>query len=450
MQMASHNPISFLENKIGNLSIDHYEIYLVESQHLSLQSKDNVLESSEEARERGVAIRLFKKGRVAFSCSSDFDPKFLEQSLKQAYDSLSLVAEDEIFLLPKIGGRILSSPDTPHRIPSLEQKMNLVLSLEKSAREYDHRIQRVRDVRYSEEHKHVILKNSQGLMREASRSHYELSMMAVAEEAGSQEMAWDSDFALCFENLRPEDMGRRVAEKAVSQLQAAPIPTQKTPVVLDALVSASLLSVLASSFFGDQVQKNRSLLKDKLGKNIYSEKISLVDDGNLAAPLGLGSGYGNSPFDDEGTNSLRNILVEQGTLHQFLYDSRSAAQAGKKSTGNAIRPHYKEAPRIGARNFFIEPGDTQLKDMISEMGRGFWVRDVIGLHTADPVSGDFSLGATGIWVDGSQRQPVRGVTLSGNLHDIFKKVDKVGRDVWFQHSYGAPPLLISEVDVGGL
>jgi len=444
------DPISFLEKKISGLSIDHYEIYLVESQHLSLQSKENALESSEDGRERGVAIRLFKKGRVAFACSSDFDPKFLEQSLKHAYESLALLSVEEPFSLPFLVSSNIPFVATPLSQTPLAQKMEIVLNLERAARAYDRRIQRVRDVRYSEENKHVILKNSEGFMRDARQSRYELSMMAVAEEAGSQEMAWDNGFALCFENLCPEDIGQRVAEKAVSQLHAAPIKTQKTPVVLDALVSASLLSVLASSFFGDQVQKNRSLLKDKLGKTIYSEKISLVDDGNLATPLGLGSGYGNFPFDDEGVDSLRNVLVERGTIRQFLYDSHSAAQAGKKSTGNAVRPHYKEAPRIGARNFFIEPGKAELKDMILEMGCGFWVRDVIGLHTADPVSGDFSLGATGIWIDGSQRQPVRGVTLSGNLHDIFKKVDKVGSEVWFQHSYGAPPLLIQSMDIGGL
>ena len=271
--------------------------------------------------------------------------------------------------------------------------------------------------------------------------------MAMAEEGdGSQEMAWESDFSTSPSGLDPEKTGRCAAEKAVGQLGAKPIRTQKAPAVMDAMVTASFLGVLSSSFLGDQVQKNRSSLRDRLGETIYSPLLTIVDDAQRSG------GFLNLPFDDEGTVTRRNELVGQGTLKQFLYDRPSAAEAGKDGTGNARRTSFKDTPHVGTTNFFIEPSkEWDLKRLLREMGTGFWVRDVIGVHTADAVTGDFSLGASGLWVEGGiAKKAVRGVAISGNLHDIFRKVVQVGDGLRFYHSFGAPPLFIETLDIGGL
>ena len=112
---------------------------------------------------------------------------------------------------------------------------------------------------------------------------------------------------------------------------------------------------------------------------------------------------------------------------------------------------YREDMPPLLSNFFIEQGRGTLKDLLGEMGTGFWIRDVIGVHTADPVTGDFSLGASGQWVEeGDGKFPVRGVTISGNLHEILKRVVRVGGESRFYRSFGSPPLLIDSIDVGGI
>jgi PmbA protein len=258
-------------------------------------------------------------------------------------------------------------------------------------------------------------------------------------------MAWESDFAVDPGGLDPQKIAREGAEKAVAQLGGKPIPTRSTPAVLDATVAASFLGVLSSSFFGDQVLKNRSSLDGKVGREIYSREVTVVDDGRLDG------GYNSFPFDAEGVTTDRRALVENGVLKAFLYDLTSAAQANAASTGNATRPALKEPPRVGATNFFIEPGQASLEELLRDLGKGFWVRDVIGVHTADAVTGDFSLGASGIWIEGGKRAaPVRGVTVSGNLHEILKRVAAVGKDVRRYHAFGSPPLLIEALDIGGL
>lgn len=445
------DPLSLLEDKIGSLVLDDYEIYTVESRLFSAGAKEGQIEFSEEARERGVAVRLFKGNRCGFGCSSDWSSAFLEKMLDLAYKSLALVEAGPAFELPSSGpGEKSHSQGGIRSSGSWAERKDMALHLESEARGYDPRIRRVREARYSEEQKTVRLKNSRGLSREGTASLHELSLMVVAEENAAQEMAWESDFSPDFSGLNPARVAGSAAEKAVSQLGARPVPTQKTGAVLDPVVAASFLGVLSSSFLGDQAQKNRSALKNRLGEKVYSPQVLLKDNGRLPG------GFASFPFDGEGRMTEESVLVEQGTLKRFLYDSRSASQEGAsngrkvKSTGNAVRPGFKEAPRVGATNFFIESGSGSLDDLLADLGRGFWIRDVIGVHTADPISGDFSLGASGIWIEGGQRRrAVRGVTLSGNLHKLFEGVVRAGAGTRFFHSFGSPPLLIGEIDLGG-
>lgn len=434
--------ITWLEKRLSGLSLDAYEIYAIESRQFSAEAKDGQIDAVDEAVERGVAVRLFKGRRISFGSVSGFDAAFLERMVDLAYNSLSVVEEGVVPELPSSGAP--AGPPLGTESRDRPAKLQMALDLEKHAKQFDKRISRVRDATYAEELRTVTMKNSRGLESRHGASRYELSLMAMAEDGGGSEMAWESDFADRVETLDPARAAREAAEKAVSQLGGKPTATRRCPVVLDAMVAASFLGVLSSSFFGDQVLKNRSSLAGKLGQTVYAPSVTIVDDG------GLKGGYNSFPFDAEGVATERRAVVQGGVLKAFLYDLIAAAQAGARSTANGVRPSFKEPPRVGATNFFIEGGDKSLEELLATMGSGFWVRDVIGVHTADAVTGDFSLGASGIWMEGGKRaHPVRGVTVSGNLHELLKRVVAVGRDVRRYHAYGAPPLLIEGIDVGG-
>lgn len=438
------NELEWLEKRLGGLKLDGYEIYVSESRQFSVEAKDGQIDSMDEAVERGAAVRLFRGLKTAFASTSDLTPAFLERAADLAYNSLSVVEDGPALALPSRPLAENEAMEGPSVMPR-EQKLKMALDLERLAKEFDPRVKRVRDACYSEEVKTVMLKNSRGFERTHSLSRHELSLMVMAEEAQGQEMAWENDFSVNPEDLNPQRIAREAADKAVCQLGGKPVATQKTPAVLDATVVASFLGVLSSSFLGDQVLRNRSSLGDKVGREIYSRRISVVDDGTLEG------GYNSGPFDGEGVATSRRNLVKDGVLEGFLYDLSSASQAEVVSTGNGVRSAVKEPPRTGATNFFIEPGHASLEELLSDLGRGFWVRDVIGVHTADAVTGDFSLGASGVWIEGGKRSsPVRGVTISGNLHEILKRVAKVGKDIRRYHAFGAPPLLIDSLDIGGL
>ncbi len=437
--------LSYLNGRLSSLSLDDFEIYRVESQDLSVEAKNGQIDSLDQAVERGVAVRLFKGGRCGFACSSDETTAFLDRMVDLAYNSLTIVEEGGRLELPSkdrgapVGGRGAGAV-----LPSSPSKHQMALDLERFAKAYDSRVSRVRDASYAEETKTVTLKNSRGLECTHQKTRYTLSLMVMAEEKGNQEMAWDNDFAADFDRLDPRSLAERAAEKATSQLGGKPVNTQKSPVLLDNAVASSFLGVLSTSFYGDQVQKNRSALKGKVGQPIYSKLLHIVDDGNLDG------GFSSFPFDAEGMPTRVNETVSAGILKGFLYDLAAAEKEKIIGTGNAVRPNYKEPPRVGATNFFIAKGRGGLEDLLRDMNKGFWIRDVIGVHTVDAVTGDFSLGASGLWIDGGKRShPVRGVTISGNLHEMLKKVVGVGEDLRFYHSFGSPSVLVSELDIGG-
>ncbi|MBI2066602.1 MAG: TldD/PmbA family protein [Deltaproteobacteria bacterium] len=441
------DPIAYLEQQASLLKVDGYEFYRTRSRQLQIEAKGGDVESSEEAVSHGLAIRLIRQGRVGFASTSYESPASLEKALQLAYNTLDLVQEEVGVRFANEKNRNSFSPvfDQSLRERPFQEKARLALALEKEARDFDRRICRLRSVCYEEVEEEVELKTSFQFEGSYRRTLCELSLMVVAEEGGESETAWESDFSPSFDRLDPSVPARRAAEKAVSLLGAKPVSSRRCPALLEPSVAASFLSVLASSFMGDQVMRGRSILKDQVGKDIYSTKVSLLDDGRMV------DGYLSLPFDGEGSPTKKNNLIKEGRLVGFLHDQQSSNRMGAELTGNGIRPSYKEKPRVGVSNFFLEPGQKPVSELMHQMENGFWITDLIGLHTANAVSGDFSLGATGFWVEnGKKNHPVRGVAVSGNLHTIFKRVVEVGSDLKFFHSFGCPSLLISDIDLGGV
>ena len=207
--------------------------------------------------------------------------------------------------------------------------------------------------------------------------------------------------------------------------------------VFENRVAADILGVLAASCMGDAVFKGKSLLAGKEGTQIISSLLTIRDDGTLV------NGMATAPFDGEGVAQKNTVVVADGVLHGFLYDSLYADKMGKVSTGNSARGGVKGLPHLGATNFFIENGSTPAAGLIAGIEQGLLVTDLIGMHTANPISGDFSVGAAGFLVEnGEIVHPVKGIAIAGNIIDLFTTVAQVGDDLRFFSSVGAPSLLV--------
>jgi len=216
-------------------------------------------------------------------------------------------------------------------------------------------------------------------------------------------------------------------------------------------VAAEFLSLVAHSFLTDQVQKGKSPLKGKRGERFFSPILTIVDDGLYA------EGISTAPVDGEGVPSQRTPLVGQGVVTGYLYDrywanreNQSSAGSGVGSTGNSRRHGIKSPPGVGTSNFFIEPGQLDPPKLMESLSRGMVVEEVMGLHTVDPISGDFSLGCTGKWVERGERvHPVKSIAIAGNLFELFRKVIGVGRDLRFFGGVGSPTLLVEKLLISG-
>jgi PmbA protein len=181
-----------------------------------------------------------------------------------------------------------------------------------------------------------------------------------------------------------------------------------------------------------------------MGQQVFSPLVSILDNGLY--PGGMAS----SPFDDEGSLRQETVLVAGGAIQGFLYDQYTANKENCDSTGNAGRLGIKAPPSVQTTNFYIPNGTFDPDALLSSLDEGLMVTDLIGLHTADPVSGDVSVGVAGLWVRGGEVVfPVKGVALSGNIMDIFNKVDGIGTDLAFYGKTGSPSLKISNLHIAG-
>ena len=219
-----------------------------------------------------------------------------------------------------------------------------------------------------------------------------------------------------------EDVGRTAAKMAFSSLGGCRAESGTFDVLLKPLAVAELLDyTLLPAFAADNVQKGRSTLAGRLGEKISAESLVIADDGLL--PGGMDS----SAFDGEGVPSQRTVLIDKGILRGYLYDSYTAGKEGVPSTGNAVRSGYTGVPSVGSRNLIV--GSSEPQDLLAET-KGYLVNGLIGAHTANPISGDFSVEAKNAFLiaPGEEAKPIRSLMLAGNFFELLKDVE-IGRDV---------------------
>lgn len=243
-------------------------------------------------------------------------------------------------------------------------------------------------------------------------------------------------------------MAREAVKAAVEILGARKVPSKRMPVVFEPYVAGQFLGVIGSALTGEAVQKGRSLFAGKIGTEVAATKLTLIDDGRrIGAP-------GASPWDAEGTPTQRTPVIEGGLLKSFLYDVTSARRDDTRSTGNASRAGFKSGPGPSPSNMYIEPTGETREEVLRAAGTAFLVSDFHGVHSGtNPVSGDFSVGATGhLLENGEKGQPVREVTIALPMLDILGGITAVADDLrWlpFGGSFGGATTLVAEMTVAG-
>lgn len=324
-------------------------------------------------------------------------------------------------------------------------KVAFARELEQLSLAADTRISQVEHARYSDVMYDIDIVNSVGMKRHFRGAYCTCSVIAVASEPGADgETGWEFDFARRFAELRPDSVATGCAQDATRLLGGKPLPTAPLPIVLDNYVAMQFLQVIGPSFLAGNVLKGKSMFASNRGEAVAAPCVTILDQNDL--PTGLN----RSPFDGEGALAQRKCVIDGGILKAFLHNAYTAHKMGEVTTANATRGGFRSTPELGPTNFFLDSGTLSQDDLFRKAGDGFFVTSAMGVHTADPISGDFSLGAAGQVIrDGKLGEPVRGVTIAGNIRNLLMGIAAVGNDLRFFGAYGSPSILVSELMVSG-
>lgn len=429
---------------------DEAEVYIKSSKGLSIEVKNQDIDALESSLSFGYSLRVIKDKRPGFSYSTDRGN--IGSVVDNAVETARWADTDEFLELPD--PELVSVSDSgsvdifDFRISSIgeDEAIKKVLILEKAAYEEDRRIKKIRKAMGTFTTANTVILNSKGITAEYSSTACTAHIMAIAEDGMDSQMGWDFAGSRFLSEVSFEDVGRNAARRALQILGSRRMNAQKAYVVLDNAVAADFIGIFASSLSSENVQKGKSLLSGRLGRHVISSKINIIDNGLLSGKLG------SRPVDDEGVSSRGKTLIREGVLQGYLYNTYTAKKDGVLSTGNAVRGGFSSLPSVGITNLYIEAVSKsdvmELNELFNAMDKGLYIIEAMGAHTANPISGEFSIGVSGLWIEnGEIKFPVKEAVISGNILDFFGRIEAVGDDIRFYGNIGAPGLLIGPTDI---
>lgn len=423
------------------------EVFLRDAQSGSVDTKDGAIETVVARGERGLGVRVLDGERMGFAHSSDLAAAGIEAVVEQARRMARITEPDPDL---RIADAAIKMADLAIYHPGLEtrplsERGAIALAVEKAARDADTRITHFRKTTYSDSEVTTVIATTTGIRASYRESFCGAMTSPVASSDGERQIGYHGEGARTLADLDPAKIGARAAQRAIEKLGAKPFPTQKLPVVLDPWMSMSLLGAIAPLFSADNVLKGRSLLAGKVGQRVANERVTIVDDARRKG------GLRSAPFDGEGIATTTRTLVEKGVLRGYLTNQKTARKMNTTSAGNARRGSYASPSRIGPSNFYVEAGADDPAKAVATIEKALRITSLLNLHTIDPVSGEFSLGATGTYLEkGAAVHPVQGITIAGNLTHLLNSITGVGTDLTFgPGGIGSPTLVIAELSVGG-
>ncbi len=433
---------------LKNQEVDGFDIYCVKKTGFSVDVKDGKIEKTRTSNICGVAIRVLVSGRLGFSYTTETSDEGLRIAVECAMENAKISSPDEyVFSSPASTTYTLTFSEDKNTYLNIdkEKKIEKALIVDEVAREQTSKVKKVRKISYSDSLLEVFYANSLGNSFNYSTASYSLYAYVVAEDLGESQSGWDIQTTRYFNRLLPELVAKESVENAVALLGAKPIRTRRIPVIFKNVVFAELLSAMIPAFLGDSVVKKKSMFADKLGYEIASHVVNIYDDPTSS------EGTGSVPFDDEGTPTRKKALIERGVLRTFLTDLFYALKLQVEPTGNGIRSGISSPPKPGITNLVLERGALDLKELVQTPEEVILITDAMGLHTVNPVSGEFSVGISGLFYkDGKLVQPISGMTVAGNLRELLLGINQVGKDVKWLYNVASPSVLVKSLTVSGI
>jgi PmbA protein len=425
---------------------DEADVLIAEGTEFSVTVRQGEVETLKDAGSKALGIRVFVGRRTASSFTSDFSGPALDRLVEETVSMARATSEDpaaglpDEMIPPEDVDLALHDP-SPAALPT-DERIERARSAEAVALQTPG-ITNSQGASYGSGEGSIVLASTMGFMGAYRTSSVSLSVVPQAERDGQMERDYWYTTGRGLADLEPpETVGRIAAQRTLRRLGARQVPTCEAPVVFDPETAAQVLGAVFSALSGYAVFRNATFLKGRVGEEVASPLLTLVDDGRRFR------GLGSRPFDGEGLPTRRNVPLERGVLRHYLCDSYSARKTGGRPTGSARRG-VAGGPSVGAGNLFFEPGETPPDEILAGVERGLWVTDLIGFGV-NLVTGDYSQGAVGHWIEkGRLVHPVHEITIAGNLRAMLRDVDAVGDDLVFRGSSASPTIRIRRMTISG-
>ncbi len=407
------------------------------------------VESFTSAASAGIGVRVVREHRQGFAWAASLDDDVVRDALAEARDNAAFGEPSEWNGLARPDG--VEAPEVDLDRPGLgdfaeADKIEMAIELERRVLAGDPRIKGVRASMWSDGRSERAIATSTGLEAWGRSGSCSVSVAAMASDGTETRTAGGSSAEREPADLDLDRAATEAVEKSTRLLGSTPIPSGRVTVVFEPDVTASFLAIIGSLMSGMAVLKGRSLFAGRLGEQVASSAVTLVDDPNDPDSLG------GLAHDGEGLASRRNALIDAGTLATFLYDAATARRAGGdvRSTGSAVRG-YRSTPSPSTRGLKIVPGTASQTELLARVGDGVLVQSLKGLNSGvNRVSGDFSVGIDGMVIRGGELvAPVSGVTMASTLPRMLLAVQHVGGDVMRRGGSLVPSLVVSDLAIGG-
>ncbi|WP_325423237.1 metalloprotease PmbA [Aquabacterium sp.] len=416
---------------------------------LSVSVRKGEIENVERNRDKSVGVTVYLGQRRGNASTSDFSRQALEQTVKAAYDIARFTAEDTAAGLPD--AEDLVSVDEaavdldlfhPWAVDA-DGAAALAKRCEDAAFATDRRISNSEGGATSAQQSHFWAGNSHGFRGGYSSSRHSISVSPIASmktgkgQVDMQRDAWYSSMRDALELASPEAVGRYAAERALSRLKGRKIATCEVPVLFESSLAAGMLGAYVQATSGGALYRRATFLLDSLGQQVLAPHLDIDEDPHQH------KGKASAMFDDEGVRTRKRRVVDAGVVQTYFMSSYSARKLGLKTTGHA---GGSQNLRLSSR--LTQPGD-HLEQMLRKLGRGFFVTELMG-QGVNYVTGDYSRGAAGYWVDGGRIvHPVHEVTIAGNLREMFKQIVALGTDTYTMGGKTVGSMLLERMKVAG-
>lgn len=433
-----------------SLGADGAEAFVSVSRSRKAKVQNGALEDLSTSKRGGLGVRVLRGGRTGIATTTDLSRADFRDLFQQALELAALGDADAWLRQAEPSGR----DDLPERFDARteaiapESRIQWALQLEAEARKASPKVCAVREAAWADGSGAALLLTQKGVRAFDVSSSCSASIELAVQEGEDRQAAWHWDVGREPSTLDLAAIGAEAARKGERKLNPVALPSGKYPVLLHPEVAVDLLGIVAGMLSAEAVLKQRSLFAGKLGQAIASPLLTLVDDGRLVFPDGR-AGLGTEPWDGEGLPTRRNVLLQNGVLQTYLHTLKTAAEMGLEPTGTAGRGTGSN-PGVTTFNLFPEAGTHRPEALYRLAEGGVLITEIMGLHTVNPVSGDLSVGASGLRIrDGMPCEAVDRLTFAGNLKDFLTRIVALGDDLHWYGSQAGLTILLEEMALGG-